>query len=652
MFAVTIREIAALANVSPSTVSKIMNKKSEDISEETRQRVLRIIKEYNYSPHAKFQPQASSFLLGVSVAIHPGHERLMTSIVSAARKEGYATIITTSACAEDEAKNLAILCSHHVDGIIWDKTADSGEENRLYLQKQDIPLQVIDAYRELDPAGGDAVSIDYSALGYAAALKLVELRHHRIGCVIRRNDYANACFQEGFRRCLFDHSIPFNDEMNQMLDGNAELPYHVLNGFTGVVCFDYDLASKLEKQAKSHNMTIPRDLSLISLNTEKPGANSLDISAIDVPFEDLGVQCVSRLVERIENRPQRSYPDMSCVLSNANSLDIPSSHRGKKILVVGSINMDNIIQFDRMPQMGETLTADNRVILPGGKGLNQAVAASKLGAEAYLIGRVGKDHDGRVLYDYLKTHGVNTEAVTNDPTAATGTAYIYVRSDGESSIVVYNGANQRIQAGDIDNFSSLFHNASYCLLQTEISADIVEYAARTARRHQAKVILKPCAVSELSDALLAHTNILMPNEMEVNRLLDKLGKDLSCEEMAQYFLDKGVETVIITLGARGCYLRDAARSRYFEAADVAVVDTTGAADAFAATLAVYLSNGHSMETAVLYATYAAGLSTTTRGVPTALTDQITLDFYVPGIEAESANANDYAKRGDNIEFSG
>jgi ribokinase len=209
----------------------------------------------------------------------------------------------------------------------------------------------------------------------------------------------------------------------------------------------------------------------------------------------------------------------------------------------------------------------------------------------------------------------------------TGTAYIYVRSDGESSIVVCKGANQRIRAKDIDQFEYLFRNASYCLLQTEISGDMVEYAAQMAQNHHTKVILKPCSVSELSDTLLANTNIIIPNEMEADRLLDSVS---SYEDKARYFIDKGVETVIITLGSKGCYLYDAAHTKYFKAADVAVVDTTGASDAFAATLATYLSRGRSIDTAVSFAVYAAGLSTTRQGVPPALADQSTLDLFIPG----------------------
>jgi len=621
----TIREIAQIAKVSVSTVSKIINNKDTGISEETRRRVLKVVKEYNYSPYAKFQPNTVSYILGVSIALHTGHEQLMTSIVKAAREEGYSTIICTSELPEDEDKNLSVLCSHNVDGIIWDRVADSTEESREYLQKHGSPFQIIDAYRGSGSLYKGSLFIDYSALGYAAACKLIEQQHQRLGCVVNKRSFANDCFIEGFRRCLFEHHIVFQEEMAQICEVNEELPYHVLSSFTGIACSDYELAVWLRRQADSFNLKIPGDLSLVSLNSGN--GDPAGVSSIPVPFDELGKRCVSRLVSQIENRGQNDLPALlKYDLNHTNSINMPTTLKDNKIIVLGSLNMDTLIHFKRMPQVGETLLVDNRVLIPGGKGLNQALAISMLGADAYLLGKIGKDHNGSVLNDCLKLHNVNAEGVKSDSSAPTGTAHIYIRSDGESSIVGYKGANQQMQVQDIDQFEVLFKDASFCLLNTEFAPEVVEHAAKMARKYHAKVILKPCVVPVLSDSLLKHINILMPNEVEVNQLL---GTKLSYEDKARYFLDKGVEAVIITLGSMGCYLQDSERSRYFEAADVPVVDTTGAADAFAATLAVYLSRGHSIESAISYATYAAGLSTTRHGVPHALVDQNILDLYIP-----------------------
>lgn len=625
----TIRDIALIADVSVSTVSKVINKKDTSISEETRRRVLKVVKEYNYSPYANVQPSASSLLLGISVALHDGHEQLMTSIVKSARDEGYSTIVCTSSTPEDEYKNLSIFSSHNVDGIIWDRVADSTDENVKKFVKQGIPCQVIDVYREPVEAFNESLSIDYFALGYETCNELIVCGHKRIGCIVKGETYKSKCFTDGFRRSLFDNNIPFEDEMVWVWDeGEKNLfPQHLLHHFTGVVCSDYGLAILIKQQTASFNIKIPRDLSVVAISSTASNLEDVSegISSITVPFGALGSRCVNQLVEKIEGRASKELLDLTYNLNHRNSIDIPGTVNGSKIIVVGSINIDTLMHFDRMPQMGETLSADNRTLVPGGKGLNQAIAASKMGADTYLIGKIGRDHDGSILYDCLKMNNVNTEGVEDDPGNPTGSAYIYIGPDGESSIVVYKGANKCLQMQDLDRFEDLFKDAKYCLLQTEISMEMVERAAQMAHKHGAKVILKPCVVSELSDTVLKYTDILIPNEKEACRLL---GSSLSNEGKAEYFIGKGVDTVIITLGAAGCYLRDSKHSRYFEAVDVKTVDTTGASDVFAATLAVYLSRDHDTPEAITYATYAAGLSTTRQGISSSLVDQNALELYM------------------------
>lgn len=161
------------------------------------------------------------------------------------------------------------------------------------------------------------------------------------------------------------------------------------------------------------------------------------------------------------------------------------------------------------------------------------------------------------------------------------------------------------------------------MLQTEMKPEVVACAASLAVKHSVKVLLKPSAMIKLDDELLKNVFILLPNEREIGLLCPEYD---SIEEKAGYFIDKGVDTVIATLGHKGCYLRNAEESRYFPAADFTPVDTTGAADAFAATLAVYLSLGHNLVTAIRYATYAAGYSITRRGVPPSLIDRELLEL--------------------------
>ena len=214
----------------------------------------------------------------------------------------------------------------------------------------------------------------------------------------------------------------------------------------------------------------------------------------------------------------------------------------------------------------------------------------------------------------------------SDPEISTGHAYVYVQENGSSSIVVYGGANSMLSPQDIGGYAHLLDNASFCLLHTELPIQTVEFAAKLAQSKGVQVLLKPCAVSAVSDELMQHVDILLPNRHELALLCPG---DAPIEQKAQRFLDRGAKSVIVTLDCEGCYLRDAAHSQYFPAADFPAVDTTGAADAFAATLAVYLSRRYDMVTSIKYATYAAGFSITRQGVPPSLVDKTTMDLYFP-----------------------
>ena len=208
--------------------------------------------------------------------------------------------------------------------------------------------------------------------------------------------------------------------------------------------------------------------------------------------------------------------------------------------------------------------------------------------------------------------------------ASSGCAYIYVQRDAESSISVYGGANERLTVSHISANEALFDNAAYCLMQTELRQEIALHAVELAKKHGVKVILKPCAISQMDPELLRGVNILVPNQKEAQKLLPGCA---SVEEQAERFRRGGAETVIITLGEQGCYKLDETGGAYFPPAPISPVDVTGAADAFISALAVYLAKGSALNTAIQYATCAAGLSTTRHGVPPALVDADTLEIF-------------------------
>ena len=619
-----IKEIAKLACVSVSTVSKVINEKDSNISKETRERVMKIVKECNYIPYAGVHTNKSarSLLIGVMMSKQPGHEIILSGIVETAKRNGYTPVLCTADTPEEEYKSIIMLCSHNVDGILWDKLKDSYSNCESQLIDQQMPYYVIDCYNAPSPERG---AFDYSTLAYNTTQALIKHKHQKIGCLTQNNDSREKRFQKGFEQCLFDNKLPFDANMLCVIKENAcDIPA-LMHNFTGIICFDAHLAGKIYEHAAYNNIKIPRELSLVSLVKDPKEVYLIPkLSSIHLPYYELGEYACKRLVAKVEKTrvPEVTFK-IDKKVEGESSIDVPITVRNKKIVVVGAINMDTLLNLGQIPHIGETITTKKRATIPGGKGVNQAIGAAKLGAEVYLIGKLGKDYEASILYDFLKVNNVNIEGVSTSTKVSTGHAYVYVKNNGESGIVVYEGANNQLSPKDIESHRNMFENASFCLLQTEINLETVECAAKTAHKCGAKIILKPCAVTEISDGLIKNVDIFMPNRNEIEQLCPQ---KISLEEKAQYFLDRGTKHVIVTLDRDGCYLKDSEHSIYFEAADFEAVDTTGAADAFAATLAVYLSKNYDICTAIKYATYAAGFSITTQGVPPALVDKSTLDL--------------------------
>ena len=622
----TIKEIASIANVSVSTVSKIVNKNDESISSATRERVLKVIKEYNYKPYSSVKDNNSGapFLVGVLIDGRAKHERLLINLINSIRRNGYTALVNISNTKEEEFYNLVLMSGHQVKGIIWDRVNELSEENEQYLIKQKIVYEKLDfhGHRVLE-----GFAMDYVALGAQLTQILVDNKHRQLVYMAETENECDVLCAEGFKTCLFENNIPFDNEMLRYWSEDRGQMSSVLHRATGIVCGTQNVAVKVVELAVSMNLNIPKDLSIICLEENlKEQAGFSEISSAVFPYEGIAGNAVRRLVDKMEGRQaEDDIPTPTICLNHLKSIDVPRTIRNKKIVVVGTINMDTIIRLEKLPESGETVTANTRVLYPGGKGMNQAVAASRLGAEAYLIGKLGRDYDGSVLYDYLKDNHVNIEGVSSVENVNTGHAYIYVQKDGESSIAVYQGANQCFSVEDVEINSDFFENASYCLVQTEISLEIVEYVVKKAAQNHVRVILKPTAISELSDEIVKFVDILMPNRKEIDRLLPDIE---TYEAKAQYYLDRGAKNVIITLGHKGCYFRNHERSQYYPAFNVTPVDTTGAADAFAAALSVYLSKNNDIEKAIEYATVVAGISTTKPGAAPSMPDQDTLGMYL------------------------
>lgn len=617
----TLKEIAELANVSVSTVSKVINKKDESISEETRERIIAIVEKYHYSPYMDRMSEESrpSLILGVLIGQSADYS-FLTGVVKQARARGYSTIVCTSSSAEEELQNFQILLAHHVDGILWNKEPYSVQQAPEDVLHSSIKVSTLDGEKKASAAN---VYFSYEAMGYAAAESLAALGHKNIGCITSKNDFAVKSFLKGVSRCLFDHQTTVTNDFLFCSTSSCNAIW--LQSHTGIICCDPAALDRIATMVQYLNLIVPEEVSVVGIDTENMKINGVQVSSIPRPFEELSAFATNQLISAIESTKtaagvfQKKYHVIS-----RDSIAPPKKIKRSHIVILGTVNVDTLLLVDKQPEPGETLNVRRRVIMPGGKGLNQAIGVSRLGASAALISALGSDYDGRQIFKFLTSNSICTDGVTLRDEVPTGHAYIFIQRDAESNISVYDGANAVLTAKDVDQYEKLFENADYCLLQTELNQELVLHAAKIAHKHHAKVILKPCAVSSLLPELIQNTDILVPNSKEAAELLPDAG---SVEEQASTFLSQGAGTVIITLANKGCFFRNDKMAEYIPAARITPVDTTGAADAFIATLAFYLSLGNPIEKAIQYATCAAGLSTTRHGVPPAMVNRENLELY-------------------------
>ena len=299
-----------------------------------------------------------------------------------------------------------------------------------------------------------------------------------------------------------------------------------------------------------------------------------------------------------------------------------------RIVVIGSINMDIVIHAERLPREGETVIGSDLRFFPGGKGANQAVAAARLGAETFMVGRVGKDSFGEPLRLGLLQNGINCDHVIADENAASGTALIIINPQGNNSILVAPGASQNVSPTDVDSVAELIRQADALLMQFEISLETVAYAAEQAQAHGVLTIIDAGPAKKCPPDLLTKADVLSPNETEAEALVGIPITDLpSAEEAARKFLELGVKNLVLKLGDKGCLVAQEGYIFHCPAFRVSPVDTTAAGDAFTAALGVEMAKGEPLERAVRFANAAGALSTLKPGAqPSMPTREAVLDF--------------------------
>lgn len=302
----------------------------------------------------------------------------------------------------------------------------------------------------------------------------------------------------------------------------------------------------------------------------------------------------------------------------------------KKILVVGSLNMDMVANVDHTPVVGETILTDKMTLIPGGKGANQAYAAGQLGANVSMLGAVGNDSYADRLLTSLSGAGVDVSTVLRKTEENTGLAMISVNSDGDNCIIVVSGANAALSAADIEQNLEFVKEADIIVLQLEIPLDTVLYTAKMAKSFGKTVILDPAPVPNVfPEELYQYVDIIKPNETELSRLTGLACTDENIRAGAVMLREKGVKEVMVTLGEKGVFIDSSICGIHvIPAYKVDAVDTTAAGDSFTAALALKVAEGCNIAEAAEFANSVASIVVTRKGAQSSIPTLEEVNAYI------------------------
>ncbi len=299
-----------------------------------------------------------------------------------------------------------------------------------------------------------------------------------------------------------------------------------------------------------------------------------------------------------------------------------------RIVVVGSTNTDLVTRVPRIPAPGETVLGGDMEIVAGGKGANQAVAAARLGGDVTFVARVGDDAFGKNALDGFRREGLNVSHVRVTPGVPSGVALISVsETTGENAIVVAPGANARLSPQDVDDAADAFDNARALVVSLEVPLETVARAVEAGHARKIPVILNPAPARVLPADLLARVSLLTPNESEARLLCGRTDDFSSLDELAA-LLDLGVQTAVVTLGARGAALVTPDGIEHVRGFSVKAVDTVAAGDCFTSALAVEIARGRPLRDAARFACVAAALSVTKKGAQTSLPTRAEVEAFL------------------------
>ncbi len=283
-----------------------------------------------------------------------------------------------------------------------------------------------------------------------------------------------------------------------------------------------------------------------------------------------------------------------------------------KIIFLGSLNIDFVAEVNHLPQKGETVKSNKLNTFPGGKGANQAITASRMGSEVYLVGGIGKDKSGEIMKKYLKRERVKVDYL-KETDKITGLGFINVDKEGNNSIVTYSGANNEINIEDVLKLKQILKNTDISVLHWDVNREAGEKFIELSSKLENQVIFNYAPVEEIKEEIFEKVDVLIINEVEANQLTDiKIKNKKNVLKAGNKILDLGVSNIIFTLGGNGVYIINKHDIKFVPAIKIKVKDTTAAGDTFIGAFASYYK-GNNIKEAVENAVKVAGLTVSKMG---------------------------------------
>lgn len=300
----------------------------------------------------------------------------------------------------------------------------------------------------------------------------------------------------------------------------------------------------------------------------------------------------------------------------------------KKILVIGSSNIDLIATLDRFPEVGETIEGFSFQQEMGGKGANQALAAHRAGGEVVFISMLGDDLYGNNALRFFEQEGIDVSLSKKCKELPTGTAMIWVDQNGDNSIVIIPGANKMLTPSYINSVRKAIEEADIIVLQMEIPYETVSTVCGVASQLGKQIILNVAPAYPVDDTILREIHILIVNQSEAETITGEKINEIGEDAIVEKLLMKGVSNVILTLSSKGCLYRNSDETISVPAYKVKARDTTAAGDTFCGALAAALSKDKNIKEALLFATAASALCVTRLGAQPSIPGEMEIEDFI------------------------